>query len=72
MHPIHIFTQITQAVSDGNWVFLKPLSVGNHIIYFKGGLKNVTDSNSHAFAGPIEWDYPNTYHITVVGKGIHK
>ncbi|HZA68992.1 MAG TPA: hypothetical protein VE548_04775 [Nitrososphaeraceae archaeon] len=60
--------QTTQAVSDGNWIFLKPLPVGNHTIYFKGGLKNVTDSRSHAFAGPIGWDYPNTYHITVGGN----
>jgi hypothetical protein len=63
--------QTTQAVSDGNWVFLKPLPVGNHTIYFKGGLKNVTDNSSHAFAGPIGWDYPNTYHITVVGNVSH-
>jgi hypothetical protein len=63
--------QTTQAVSDGNWVFLKPLPVGNHTIYFKGGLKNITDSSSHGFAGPIGWDYPNTYHITVVGNVSH-
>jgi hypothetical protein len=63
--------QTTQAVSDGNWVFLEPLPVGNHTIYFKGGLRNVTDgSNYHAFAGPYGWDYPNTYHISVVGNGI--
>jgi hypothetical protein len=53
-----------------NWVFLKPLPVGNHTIYFKGGLKNITDSSSHdEFAGPYGWDYPNTYHITVVDNG---
>jgi hypothetical protein len=62
--------QTTGAVSDGNWVFLKPLPVGNHTIYFKGGLRNITDgSNNHAFAGPYGWDYPNTYHITVVDNG---
>jgi hypothetical protein len=27
--------QTTQAVSDGNWVFLKPLPVDNHTIYLK-------------------------------------
>jgi|ERR671910_430012 hypothetical protein len=58
-------SQTTSAVSDGNWVFLKPsLPVGNHTIYFKDGLKNVTDNISHEFAGPYGWDYPNTYHIT--------
>ena len=30
--------QTTQAVSDGNWVFLKPLSVGNHTLWM--GLSN--------------------------------
>jgi hypothetical protein len=34
----------TQSVSDGNWVFLKPLPVGKHVIYFKGSLKNATDT----------------------------
>ena len=62
--------QTTQAVSDGNWVFLKPLSVGNHTIYHKGGLSNITDSSSnHAFTGPYGWGYPTTYHITVVDNG---
>lgn len=28
--------------------------------------------SSHAFAGPIGWDYPNTYHITVVGNDTSK
>ncbi|MGB8938178.1 MAG: hypothetical protein WCC17_24055 [Candidatus Nitrosopolaris sp.] len=61
--------QTTQAISDGNWVFLKPLPVGNHIIYFKGGLKsiNVTggSNGNHAFAGPYGWDSPATYHLTI-------
>jgi hypothetical protein len=62
--------QSTQAVSDGNWVFLKPLPIGNHTIYFKGGLQNINDtSGNHTFAGPSGWDYPNTYHITVIDSG---
>lgn len=60
--------QTTQAVSDGNWVFLKPLPPGNYTIYFKGGLRNVTDTRNHEFAGPYGWDYPNTYHLTVLGN----
>jgi hypothetical protein len=35
----------TQAAADGYWVFLKPLSSGNHNIYFhgacRGGIRNV-------------------------------
>jgi len=29
----------TQAIADGNWVFLKPLSSGSHKIMFKGGVQ---------------------------------
>jgi hypothetical protein len=64
-------SQTTQAVSDGNWVFLKPLPVGKHIIYFKGGLKNINttattgQNGNHAFAGPYGWDSPVTYHLTI-------
>jgi hypothetical protein len=62
----------TQAVSDGNWVFLKPLPVGKHVIYFKGGLKSINatatigSSSNYTFAGPYGWDSPVTYHLTIL------
>jgi hypothetical protein len=64
--------QSTQAVSDGNWVFLKPLSEGEHLISFKGELKNMSSAqgnknNSYSFAGPHGWDSKVTYHISIVG-----
>jgi hypothetical protein len=67
----------TQAISDGNWVFLKPLAIGEHVIHFKGGLKSInatttaeTNISNYAFAGPYGWDYPVTYHLTIIdGKG---
>lgn len=64
--------QTTQAISDGNWDSLKPLPIGNHIIYFKGGLRSITDngSSSHIFSGLYGWDYPNMYHITVRSIGL--
>jgi hypothetical protein len=61
----------TQAISDGNWLFLKPLSPGDHVIYFKGGLeaRNAATANNNAtidpFAGPHGWDEPVTYHIKI-------
>jgi len=66
----------TQAISDGNWLFLKPLSPGEHVIYFKGGLEarhNITANNNNnsgsntidPFAGPYGWDNPLTYHIII-------
>jgi hypothetical protein len=63
--------QTTQAVSDGNWVFLKPLPVGKHMVYFKGGLKSINatatggSNGNHVFAGPYGWDSPVTYHLTI-------
>jgi hypothetical protein len=60
--------QTTQAISDGNWVFLKPLSLGKHTIYFKGGLKSINAGGSNGnqvFAGPYGWDTPVTYHLTI-------
>jgi hypothetical protein len=63
--------QTTQAVFDGNWVFLKPLPVGKHVIYFKGGLKSINatatsrSNSNYTFAGPYGWDSPVTYHMTM-------
>jgi hypothetical protein len=63
--------QTTSAVSDGNWVFLKPLPIGNYLISFKGGLKNISSnvenkSKNFAFAGPYGWDNKVNYHIQIV------
>jgi hypothetical protein len=27
---------LTKAISDGYWIFLRPLSIGEHIIFFGG------------------------------------
>ena len=63
--------QTTSAVSDGNWVFPKPLPIGNFIISFKGGLKNISanaenTTDNFAFAGPYGWDNKVNYHIDIV------
>lgn len=66
----------TQAIADGNWVFLKPLSLGVHKLMFKGGVQqsklvgtsnnNASDSNSSAsFAFPSGWDFQTTYNLVV-------
>jgi hypothetical protein len=65
--------QTTQAVSDGNWIFLKPLPLGNYELKFKGNIKTTTnnqtndntDKNDEEFAGPIGWNYTTTYILTV-------
>jgi virginiamycin B lyase len=63
----------TLAVADGNWVFLKPLSPGNHKIIFKGGVEQQQQTKSEAnynnlsssFAFPTGWDFETVYDITV-------
>ena len=61
--------QNTQAVSDGNWIFLKPLSEGYHTISFDGSLRNVsnieTNDSQYVFAVPYGWDNNVTYHLTI-------
>jgi hypothetical protein len=57
--------QKTQAVSDGNWVFLKPLSTGQHEIKFKGEVNKTIGASDSNFAGPIGWDYQTTYIVTI-------
>ena len=64
--------QTTQAVSDGNWVFLKPLPLGNYELKFKGNIKTTTNNDTNGsidkdeeFAGPIGWNYTTTYILTV-------
>jgi hypothetical protein len=68
---LELSPQTTSAVSDGNWVFLKPLPIGSYIISFKGGLKNISSiaenkTDNFAFAGPYGWDNNVNYHINIV------
>jgi hypothetical protein len=60
----------TEAIADGNWLFLKPLSPGVHKLIFKGGVKHRTrieaNSNNHtggSFA--LGWDFQTTYDLTI-------
>ena len=63
--------QTTQAISEGSWVFLKPLPAGNYELKFKGNIKTTTNNetngiqNKDEFAGPIGWNYTTTYILTV-------
>jgi len=60
----------SKAVSDGNWVFLKPLPPGDYELKFKGNIKNTNKETKSSidkdeFAGPIGWNYTTTYILTV-------
>jgi hypothetical protein len=50
----------TQAISDGYWVMLHPLSAGEHTINFRGGIVDPTAT------GAINFVIDVTYHLTVL------
>jgi hypothetical protein len=50
----------SRAVSDGFWIFLQPLSPGNHEINFKGALVDYTTTGVVTVTNDV------TYHLTVV------
>jgi hypothetical protein len=50
----------TRAVSDGFWIFLQPLSPGNHQINFKGAVVDYTTTGIVSVTNDV------TYHLTVV------
>ena len=56
----------TAAVSDGNWVFVKPLSPGNHEISFRGDVNSTADNaTAESFAFPSGWNYSTTYELVI-------
>lgn len=50
---------MTEAVSDGNWVFLRPLPEGEHEIVAKGVSLDVTTTATNTFVSDV------TYHLTM-------
>lgn len=70
---LNLPAQTTQAIADGNWVFIKPLPPGQYHLEFKGELKD-KDKNKELgnaskfideFAGPIGWNYSTTYILNI-------
>lgn len=47
---------MTNAVSDGNWVFLKPLPEGEHEILSKGISLDVTTTATNTFVSDVTYD----------------
>ncbi|MGI8833436.1 MAG: hypothetical protein ACR2IS_12495 [Nitrososphaeraceae archaeon] len=57
--------QTTQAVSDGNWIFLRPLSIGDHTISFRGDTADSSGNNTDSFAVPTGWNYNTSYLLSI-------
>jgi hypothetical protein len=67
---LNLTSQTTQAVADGNWLFLKHLSPGTHELKIKGDINSTafekTDQfNSNQYAGPLGWNQTTTYILKV-------
>jgi len=64
--------ETSTAISDGNWVFLKPPAIGKHTITFEGGFSNGSKeydsvtNNSASFGLPIGWGYETIYDFLVL------
>lgn len=71
---LNITAQSTQAVADGNWLFLKPLPPGKYELKVKGEIDSTTSKNetgagssgsNNNYNGPIGWNYTTTYKLLV-------
>ncbi len=64
---LNLTPQTTQAVADGNWLFLKPLPIGTHELQVKGNINSnsTVEINGNLYNGPIRWNYTTTYILSV-------
>ncbi len=64
---MNLSSQTTQAIADGNWLFLKPLPVGTQELKVKGDV-NATSTimiNGNEYNGPVGWNYTTTYILNI-------
>jgi hypothetical protein len=58
----------SHAISDGFWVFLKPLCAGYHVIRFFGEKLKFDEADNYEGRGQVpKFQIDVTYHITIVG-----
>lgn len=56
----------TGAISDGNWVFARPLIPDKHEISFRGDVTSiVNNATAESFAFPSGWNYNTTYELVI-------
>ena len=53
---LHLKPQTTQALSDGNWISLRPLSIGSPTFSFRGDTADSSGNNTDSF-GRMELQY---------------
>lgn len=65
---LNLTAQTTQAVADGNWLFLKPLPAGKYELKVKGEIDSKVSSNElggNEYDGPIGWNQTTTYNLWI-------
>ena len=64
---LNLTSQTTQAVADGNWLFLKPLPAGTHKLIAKGDVNSTStlEIDGNQYDGPVGWNYTTTYILHV-------
>jgi hypothetical protein len=64
---LNLTPQTTQAIADGNWLFLKPLPTGTHELKVKGDINTTStiEINGNQYNGPVGWNYTTTYILNV-------
>ena len=64
---LNLTSQTTQAVADGNWLFLKPLPVGTYELIAKGDVNSTStlEIDGNQYDGPVGWNYTTTYILHV-------
>lgn len=65
---LNLTSQATQAVADGNWLFLKPLPPGKYELKVKGEIDTTGSSNGlvgNEYNGPIGWNQTTTYTLWI-------
>lgn len=64
---LNLTSQTTQAVADGNWLFLKPLNAGIYELKTKSDTNatSTMEINGNQYNGPVGWNYTTTYILNV-------
>lgn len=64
---LNLSSQTTQAVADGNWLFLKPLNPGIYELKAKSDINatSTIEINGNKYNGPVGWNYTTKYILNV-------
>jgi hypothetical protein len=64
---LNLTSQSTQAVADGNWLFLKPLPAATYELKVKGNINTTATIkiNENEYNGPVGWNYTTTYILNI-------